>query len=164
MTTPSGAKATGLESVAQLQQTIANQGTAALTPVQLQAVANAPAPTVQTILTPEEQAKLADGRTPAAERLSIQQKLIQANQAFSQAKIAAGTALAEAQPVAPRVEDFFTTPSEQAKLQRIMASLASGGSAQVDRFLQGESADFQAAFAALQQAQQAYRQQLKGTK
>lgn len=164
MSTPSGAKATGLESIAQLQQTIANQGTAALTPVQLQEVANAPAPTVQTVLTPEEQAKLADGRTPAAERLALQQKLIQANQAFSRAKIAASTALAESQPVAPRLEDFFTTPSEQAKLRLILASLASGGSAQVDRFLQGESADFQAAFAALQQAQQAYQQQLKRTK
>lgn len=164
MSTPSGAKSTGLGSIVQLQQTIANQGTAALTPAQLQEVVNAPAPTVQTVLTPEEQAKLADGRTPAAERLALQQKLIQANQAFSQAKIAASTALAESQPVAPRIEDFFTTPSEQDKLRLILASLASGGSAQVDRFLQGESADFQAAFAALQQAQQAYQQQLKRTK
>lgn len=155
---------TGENPVPALQEQVRTGGTDAMTVEELTSVANAPKPTNQTVYTPEEQVKLADNRTPPAEKLALQQKMVEAQKNHIEGVRLARAAIDAAKPVAPTIEEAFPDPADQKRMRNYITSIASGGSAQIEIALRRETPEFQARFAAFQAAQQAYRQALKGAK
>lgn len=155
---------TGENPVPALQQRVRTEGTDTMTVEELTSVANAPKPTYQTVYTPEEQVKLADNRTPPAEKLALQQKMVLAQKNHVEEVRLARAAIDAAKPVAPRIEDAFPDPADQKRMRNYITALSSGVGAQIETALRSETPEFQARFAAFQAAQQAYQQALKGAK
>lgn len=152
---------TGVEDITRVQELVTTGSINALPLTELQQLANAPAPTAQTIFTEEEFAAYNDPRTPPELKSQLISKLTGALSDHSRNKIAVGVAKDLATPKMPTPEEYFSSPADRTEFESIQQAIATGGGMLVLPALE-RNPEFKAKWDAYQMALDSYRNQLTG--